>query len=577
MMRFQFAFVLSFFLTTPGSAFNVAGASVAKLDHTIQASTGHELASFENEGQPYQRKKKDSPLANLVLGILIWWLVPVCIWNNERIAIKQYKMQLKAERWAIHIDDPEIKPFDDMEGRICYMSGKSSVDETIADEAFPQVTRTNVIKLRREVEMFQWVEEKHEDTDSNGDVTRVWYTYSQSWRDSHQSVCHDDSKINPEFPLSGTRRQESYRVGYFIADGNGGTGPCAEAKHENVKLGSYYLGDYVIRELQNWKPTEDITPEQVVVNKRMVRGSTARFEGSAKKIERHWYFGDRTGNEIGNVRVRFEELQCGPTTLCGVLAKTEKGFTTVPILRADAAGAGDSFWAELGGGAAGCCLRVRELHYEEEDDDDFKERLKDWPIELTKKEMKSFHRAKTAKEVTEYNPEADIEDLCCVGPFGGAVIKLMHYIGLEEEFLGVAEKDMELRALMSKENSDAASRHNAARVGGCICLCCGSLLIISPITALLNYNWLVAALGGAFLSAVISCLAMLCSLGCCLCIMSCAWLVYRPILAVFGFLVCFLCFLGMYWLLNESYEHTQETGAAAFLALRQVRQAVHLG
>jgi len=318
------------------------------------------------------------------------------------------------------------------------------------------------------------------------------------------------------------------------------------------------------------------------------------LEGEATEKDGFWYFGGRTGDSIGNVRVQFEELQCGPTTLCGVLAKTETGFTMVPILRADAAGAGDSFFAELGS-SGGCCLRVREMHYEDEDDDDFKERLKDWPIELTKKEKKGFHRAATAKNFEEYNPEADIEDLCCVGPCGGGVIKAMHYFGLEEEFLGVAEKDMELKTLMKKENSDAANRHHAARITGLCLLTTGSLLIISPVVALLNYNWMVAALGGALLSALISCLAMLCSFGCCLCIMSCAWLVYRPFLAVFGFLICFCCYFAMYWVLTDAYTHTQQTGtsygptaepphhgagvgygAAAFLAFRQVRHAVHL-
>merc|ERR1719223_2002167 len=133
----------------------------------------------------------------------------------------------------------------------------------------------------------------------------------------------------------------------------------------------------------------------------------------------------------------------------------------------------------------------------------------------------------------------------------------MHWLGLEEEFLGVAEKRQELHTMMNREGSDAASRHCSARFAGCVCLCVGSLLVISPITSLLTGNWLVAALGGALLSAFITCIAMLCSFGCFVCIMSCAWLAHRPTLAVPGFMVCFCCFFCMYWGMVDAHEHSQ--------------------
>merc|ERR1719223_348955 len=109
----------------------------------------------------------------------------------------------------------------------------------------------------------------------------------------------------------------------------------------------------------------------------------------------------------------------------------------------------------------------------------------------------------------------------------------MHWLGLEEEFLGVAEKRQELHTMMNREGSDAASRHCSARFAGCVCLCVGSLLVISPITSLLTGNWLVAALGGALLSAFITCIAMLC---------------------------CFGCFVCMYWGMVNAHEHAQSNG-----------------
>ena len=45
------------------------------------------------------------------------------------------------------------------------MSGSSTCDETLADDIFPEVTATNVVKLRRVVEMYQWVETEEEEDD----------------------------------------------------------------------------------------------------------------------------------------------------------------------------------------------------------------------------------------------------------------------------------------------------------------------------------------------------------------------------------------------------------------------------
>jgi len=540
----------------------VALGLLQKSEGHFNVQHGHLRATdlkLQNDAKVIQlnpNNKGNSVIGGVILGLLLWWLVPVCLWNNERIAIKQYKMQLKAERYAIHIDGPEREPLEEMDGRIVYLTGTSTVSEDLADDKFKSVKCNDKIKLRRVVEMYQWIEKEHSD-DNN-----TWYTYDKQWRDTHQSVDHDKDKKNPCMSMESTSRGESYRLSTACLNGSGDG--CAEAKHSNVKVGAYYLGEYVIRELNNWKPKElsaDMLEERTVG-----KGNERFMKGEAKLDEDGWwYFGSK--NDVGDARVRFEELCPGPLTVVGVLSKTSTGWTFVPIMRADAKGVGDSFCAELGGS---CCFRVKELHYDAEKleqlDEELKEDLKDRAPELTKKEKGAFHRSQTSAEVKTYNPEEDIGDLCCVGPFGGVVVMLMHWIGLEEEFLGVSEKEEELDTVMSRESSEAAHRHHMMRIAGWFLLIFASFQIISPIIRLLNFHWLATLMGGGLISLVLICLACACSSGAFCCIVSLSWIKHRPFLGSVGIALCVLTFVGMYTFMNVE-EQKSRGGAPAFLHL----------
>lgn len=509
-------------------------------------------------------KKDDNPFAAVIFGLILWWLVPVCLWNNERIALKQYKMQYKAEKWALHIDDPTREPLKEMDGRIVYVQGESECTESLSDSEFTAVKSSGKLKLRRVVETYQWVE--HEHTEKNGDDEKTTYTYTQEWRDTPQSCPHDSSKSNFPMPFTSTRRQDpAYRASVALSCGNGDK--CAEASHENVKLGAYYLGDFVIRELQNWQSKEDVKSNMLKTSKKDV-GALGDCQGG------WWYFSGKNGQapdaacpQLGNVRVRFEELCPGPLTIVGVLAQTKVGWTFVPIMRADAAGTGDNCAVEIGQSCLPCCFRVKELHFgDPEDDQKFQELLERRPVELKKEEKGALRRSATAA-VVSYDTEKS-DDLCCSGPFGGLMIKFMHWVGLEEEFLSVMEERTSLASAMKAESAQAASRHHTMRVVGCLLLVLASYLIISPIIKLLNYNWITTLLGGGIISFGLCLISCLCSISTFLGIASTAWIFYRPWLATFGLLSAAGLIFGM-----RAYVHSLESHPAAAAALLTLRNS----
>jgi len=191
--------------------------------------------------------------------------------------------------------------------------------------------------------------------------------------------------------------------------------------------------------------------------------------------------------------------------------------------------------------------------------------------EIEKHMLNKFHKADGTK-IAAYNPEEDIDDLCCVGPFQEMVVSLMHWIGLEDELLAVAEEETTLHGTMKVEEQAMGEKVSSLRFGTFVCLLIATYLIISPVMALLNYNIWVTMLGGGLLSCLICCFSMLCTCACWVGISSAAWIVYRPMLATLGLGLAIICFISSYYVFQEGEEKilSEQSGAVhAFLAMRQ--------
>jgi hypothetical protein len=81
---------------------------------------------------------------------------------------------------------------------------------------------------------------------------------------------------------------------------------CAQAAHEKVCVGSYYLGELVIRELMNWKTKDDVTAEMLQENKGAIKGEPML------KAD-WWYFGGEGSEKIGDVRVNLRSSSLDPS------------------------------------------------------------------------------------------------------------------------------------------------------------------------------------------------------------------------------------------------------------------------
>lgn len=106
---------------------------------------------------------------------------PLLFWNEGR-TIKQTRSLNQTEAELVQANCDEVNQ--DNDGKPVYMTGDAKTEEVLKDDIFP--VSFNGFKLKRNVEMYQWVE--HEKTETHKKIggseeTKTTYTYTKEWSD----------------------------------------------------------------------------------------------------------------------------------------------------------------------------------------------------------------------------------------------------------------------------------------------------------------------------------------------------------------------------------------------------------
>ena len=129
------------------------------------SSTGAKSSSVRVKGQ-----KKGWGFGEALFGIfLIWTAIPM-IWMNERKDVKIYKVIVAGRKAVVEANCEE--PSEELMMKLVHVKGETTTEAQVSDEMFGLVY-DGTIKIKREVEVFQWVEESHEEGDSKV------YTYTK--------------------------------------------------------------------------------------------------------------------------------------------------------------------------------------------------------------------------------------------------------------------------------------------------------------------------------------------------------------------------------------------------------------
>lgn len=227
------------------------------------------------------------------IGFLLVIFAFPCLYYNEK---RQVHME-KIFAWA----EPRIKDVSadtvdaENEASIICVRGDSSTEETLRDSEL-DVTVNNCSKLKRSVQMYQWIEHKREETRDIGNgnqETEVTYTYTTDWRSEQinsNAFNSPGGHENPSFPLSDN-----------------------EWTAKDVKLGKFQLDSELISQMSDWSPA-DINEQEVGGRVCQARGNGVIQSGGG-------------GVEVGDLRITVQKVQCGTCTV----ASLQSGETFQPL------------------------------------------------------------------------------------------------------------------------------------------------------------------------------------------------------------------------------------------------------
>ena len=126
-----------------------------------------------------------SRLGSSIKGVVIGFALfiagfPVLFWN-EGDSVKTAKAIDEGEGACISVES-NASVDQEMEGKLVHMSGKADTKDVLTDDTFG--VSATAIRLERNVEMYQWIEESHtsEKKKLGGSVEKVTtYTYKKDW------------------------------------------------------------------------------------------------------------------------------------------------------------------------------------------------------------------------------------------------------------------------------------------------------------------------------------------------------------------------------------------------------------
>ena len=152
----------------------------------------------------YGENVKNS-FGNIVIGIILFVISVMLLWNNEGNLAKQNKIANYITKNAIPVEVTAVDKANN--NKLISVAGDATTEATLSDGI---ITIPNALAMKRTVEMYQWQENKHTDTETKmgGTTTETTtYSYEKVWSDSEidSSDFHVKSHVNPPFTVKSQR------------------------------------------------------------------------------------------------------------------------------------------------------------------------------------------------------------------------------------------------------------------------------------------------------------------------------------------------------------------------------------
>lgn len=120
---------------------------------------------------------------SILIGLVVLVGSIVLMWYNEGRAVKTAKGLEEGGASVVSIESNKIEPGNN--GKLVHVTGRVETKDTLTDPQFG--IKVNALKLKRDVEMYQWVQKTHRTTREKfggGEETVTTYSYVKEWNSS---------------------------------------------------------------------------------------------------------------------------------------------------------------------------------------------------------------------------------------------------------------------------------------------------------------------------------------------------------------------------------------------------------
>ena len=225
-------------------------------------------------------------LGSALLGLLLLLCSFPLLWWNEGRSVDRFRTLEQGAGQVRSVASEAVVPGND--GLLVHVSGLVEADEPITDPRFAVTVRA--LRLRRVVEMYQWVENKRTETTTQpggSERRETVYSYQRRWR--------SDLVDSSRFHERSTHRNPAtmpYRSQDFTA--------------KTVRLGAFELGPVFTGKLDAYEAYP-------------LNAEPSAPEGFSN-VAGEWVHGSLTRPAIGDVRIRFEVVPVAGYSVVGLQA-----------------------------------------------------------------------------------------------------------------------------------------------------------------------------------------------------------------------------------------------------------------
>lgn len=153
----------------------------------------------------------------ILAGIILFIGGTVLLWWNEGRAVRTADMLEEAQKACVVMENPSKKD-KSLEGELVCGTAMATTEDSLVDKDFG--IGANAISLIREVEYFQWVESRHEETEDKlggKEEKTITYTYDKKWVDSPISSAEFKESGHTNYALTTVEPEQQWAQNVTLA------------------------------------------------------------------------------------------------------------------------------------------------------------------------------------------------------------------------------------------------------------------------------------------------------------------------------------------------------------------------